>query len=92
MKRARDGLPAPPDWVAAFGIGGGREPAEIHAGGCHMTGPRWRTVDRDEARRLLSSGVRACGHCQSDVQLHIFDLDRRGSPWWARAGPVELPP
>ncbi|WP_454337577.1 DUF6233 domain-containing protein [Streptomyces glaucescens] len=55
-------------------MGAGREPAEVHAGGCHMTGPRWRAVDRDEARRLLSSGIRACGYCQPDVQLHILDL------------------
>ncbi|MFI9343993.1 DUF6233 domain-containing protein [Streptomyces sp. NPDC052773] len=39
-----------------------------------MTGPRLRADSRDEARRLLSSGVRACGHCQPDVQLHILDL------------------
>ncbi|WP_318275663.1 DUF6233 domain-containing protein, partial [Streptomyces pharetrae] len=31
-------------------------------------------VDRDEARRLLSSGARTCGHCQPDVELHILDL------------------
>jgi hypothetical protein len=77
-ERGRQLRPAPPDWVAAFGIGAGRQPAEVHAGGCHMTGPRWRAVDRDEARRLLSSGVRACGHCQPDVQLHILDLRVRG--------------
>ncbi|HZF87557.1 DUF6233 domain-containing protein [Streptomyces sp.] len=73
-ERGRRLRPAPPDWVAAFVIGAGREPAEVHAGGCHMTGPRWRAVDRDEARRLLSSGVRSCGHCRPDVQLHILDL------------------
>ncbi|MGY1584584.1 DUF6233 domain-containing protein [Streptomyces sp. MN13] len=70
-KRGRLRRPAPPEWVAAVGIGAGREPAEVHAGGCHMTGDRWRAMDRDEARHLLSSGMRACSHCQPDLQLHI---------------------
>ncbi|MEV5343445.1 DUF6233 domain-containing protein [Streptomyces sp. NPDC052676] len=73
-ERGRQRRPAPPEWVAALGIGAGREPAEVHAGSCRMTGPRWRAAGRDEARRLLSSCVRACGHCQPDVQLHILDL------------------
>ncbi|OKJ71225.1 hypothetical protein AMK31_35655 [Streptomyces sp. TSRI0107] len=70
-KRSHLRRPAPPEWVAAFGVGAGREPAEVHAGGCHVTGDRWRAMDRDEARQLLSSGIRACSHCQPDVQLHI---------------------
>ncbi|WP_422641216.1 DUF6233 domain-containing protein [Streptomyces glaucescens] len=52
----------------------GREPAKVHTGGCHMTGPRWRAVDRDEARRLLSSGVRAYSHCQQEVHLRRHPL------------------
>ncbi|MER6376232.1 DUF6233 domain-containing protein [Streptomyces mirabilis] len=31
------------------------------------------TVPRDEARRLLTSGVRACTHCKLDAQLRILD-------------------
>ncbi|MGW8879323.1 DUF6233 domain-containing protein [Streptomyces mirabilis] len=30
-------------------------------------------VPRDEARRLLTSGVRACTHCKPDAQLRILD-------------------
>ena len=36
-ERGRRMRPAPPDWVAAFGIGAGRETAEVHAGGCHRS-------------------------------------------------------
>ncbi|WP_373464485.1 DUF6233 domain-containing protein [Streptomyces sp. V4I2] len=42
-----------------------------------MKGTRLRPVDRDEARRLLTAGLRACTHCQPDVQLHILDLATR---------------
>ncbi|MER6345098.1 DUF6233 domain-containing protein [Streptomyces sp. NPDC001595] len=73
-ERGRRRRPAPPEWVAAYGIGAGREPVEIHVGDCHMAGSRQRAVGREEARRLLSGGVRACVHCRPDVQLHILDL------------------
>ncbi|WP_405504499.1 DUF6233 domain-containing protein [Streptomyces purpurascens] len=39
-----------------------------------MAGSRRLAVSRDEARRLLSTGLRACSHCQPDVQPHILDL------------------
>ncbi len=86
-ERGRRQRPEPPDWVAAFGIGASREPVEVHAGACHMTGPRWRAIDRDEARRLLSSGIRACSHCEPDVQLHILDLAARVGPPHQRGPP-----
>ncbi|MGW3819400.1 DUF6233 domain-containing protein [Streptomyces sp. NPDC005046] len=43
-------------------------------GGCYAAGKRRRPVPRDEARRLLTAGVRACGHCQPDTALEILDL------------------
>ncbi|CAM5608402.1 hypothetical protein SGLAM104S_04856 [Streptomyces glaucescens] len=50
-----------------------------------QTGPRWRAVDRDEARRLLSSGVRAYSHCQQEV--HLRRHPRHGAcPRRPRAG------
>ncbi|MCX4617284.1 DUF6233 domain-containing protein [Streptomyces mirabilis] len=55
------------------GIGNGRPPIEVHVGGCYAAGKRRRTVPRDEARRLLTSGVRACTHCTPDAQLRILD-------------------
>jgi hypothetical protein len=44
----------------------------VHAGDCYAAGSR-RPIDRDEARRLLASGLRACPHCQSDIDLRILD-------------------
>jgi hypothetical protein len=72
--------PQPPDWVVQLGIGTGRPPVQIHTGGCHMKGTRLRPVDRDEARRLLTTGLPACTHCRPDVHLHILDLATRRWP------------
>ncbi|MFI9772715.1 DUF6233 domain-containing protein [Streptomyces sp. NPDC052415] len=71
--RGRQGRPAPPDWVVELGIGSSRQPVEVHVGDCHMTGKRRRAISRDEARRLLATGLRACLHCQPDTQLGIID-------------------
>ncbi|MFJ3363509.1 DUF6233 domain-containing protein [Streptomyces anthocyanicus] len=70
----RRNKPTPPEWIVELGIGTGRPPLQVHAGDCHMAGRRHRPVDRDEARRLLTQGLKACIHCQPDVLLHIIDL------------------
>ncbi|MHC3470749.1 DUF6233 domain-containing protein [Streptomyces sp. 7R007] len=57
-------------------MGAERRPLQIHAGDCHMTGSRRRPVSRDEARRLLTGGLRACTHCRPDVQLDVIGLSR----------------
>lgn len=72
----RKNRPRPAEWVVEVGIGTGKPPVQVHAGHCHMIGSRRRPVSRDEARRLLTDGLRACTHCQPDTQLHIIDLDR----------------
>lgn len=66
--------PAPPQWLVELGIGAGRPPVRVHAGTCHMAGKRRQAVSQEEARRLLASGLRACTHCEPDVQLRIIDL------------------
>ncbi|MGQ4465292.1 DUF6233 domain-containing protein [Streptomyces violaceoruber] len=76
----RRNRPAPPEWIVELGIGAGRPPLQVHAGDCHMAGKRHRPVDRDEARRLLTQGLKACIHCQPDVLLHIIDLSRAAGP------------
>ncbi|WP_307179758.1 DUF6233 domain-containing protein [Streptomyces africanus] len=48
-------------------------PSRSHAGDCHAAGNRRRPVDRDEARRLLASGLASCPHCHPDIELHILD-------------------
>ncbi|MFD5598358.1 DUF6233 domain-containing protein [Streptomyces griseorubiginosus] len=70
--------PRPPEWVVEVGIGVGRPPVQVHSGHCHMIGSRRRPVTRDEARRLLAEGLRACTHCQPDTELHIIDLATPG--------------
>ncbi|MEU4878779.1 DUF6233 domain-containing protein, partial [Streptomyces sp. NPDC021608] len=51
-----------------------------HAGDCHAAGKRRRPVDRDEARRLLADGLRACTHCRPDTRLNVIDLSRGPTP------------
>ncbi|MER6093397.1 DUF6233 domain-containing protein [Streptomyces bluensis] len=65
--------PRKPDWIVQLGIGAGHPPLQVHAGDCYAAGTRRRAIDRDEARRLLASGLPACTHCQPDVELRILD-------------------
>jgi hypothetical protein len=80
QEQGRQNRPEEPDWVVELGIGNGRPPIEVHVGGCYAAGKRRRPVPRDEARRLLTSGVRACGHCQPDTALQILDLSAGPAP------------
>ncbi|MCX4404911.1 MULTISPECIES: DUF6233 domain-containing protein [unclassified Streptomyces] len=48
-------------------------PIEVHVGGCYAAGKRRCSLPRDEARRLLTSGVRACTHCKPCAQLRILN-------------------
>ncbi|MGW1728966.1 DUF6233 domain-containing protein [Streptomyces sp. NPDC002306] len=73
----RQHQPTPPEWIVELGMGAGRPPVQVHAGDCHMAGGRHRPVDREEARRLLATGLTACTHCQPDTVLGILDLSAR---------------
>lgn len=77
--------PAPPEWIVELGIGAGRPPVQVHAGDCYMAGQRSRPVSRDEARRLIATGLRGCSHCRPDVRLNILDLSARRLPSAAAA-------
>ncbi|WP_308287150.1 DUF6233 domain-containing protein [Streptomyces liliiviolaceus] len=79
-----------PEWVVELGIGDGRPPAEVHAGHCYAIGKRRRPVSRDEARRLLAEGLRACSHCTPDTTLDI-PLSRRTAPTTAAHPPATHP-
>jgi hypothetical protein len=74
QEHGRRSRPRPPEWIVELGIEDGRPPIEVHIGDCHMAGHRRRPVSREEARRLLAAGLRACVHCQPDTLLHILDL------------------
>lgn len=71
-EQGRKNRPQEPEWIVELGIGSGRPPIEVHAGNCYAAGKRRRAVAREEARRLLDAGVRACTHCTPDTQLHIL--------------------
>ncbi|WP_333732569.1 DUF6233 domain-containing protein [Streptomyces sp. IBSBF 3010] len=73
QQRGAERRSAVPDWIVELGIGQGAPPIEVHAGGCHAAGGRRRTIDRDQARRLIADGVRTCTHCQPDVELRMID-------------------
>ncbi|MFJ2263509.1 DUF6233 domain-containing protein [Streptomyces sp. NPDC087844] len=60
-----------PEWVIELGMGAGHPPVEVHAGHCYAIGKRHKPISRDEARRLLDAGLRACGHCTPDTALDI---------------------
>ncbi|MCT9011667.1 DUF6233 domain-containing protein [Streptomyces rhizosphaerihabitans] len=74
QEQGRKNRSAGPGRVVELGIGTGRPPIEVHVGGCYAAGKRRCPVPRNEARRLLTSGVRACGHCQPDTALEVLDL------------------
>ncbi|MEU6534131.1 DUF6233 domain-containing protein [Streptomyces sp. NPDC046928] len=71
--------PRPPEWIVELGIGADRSPVQVHAGDCHMAGRRRRAVSRDEARRLLATGLEGCTHCRPAARLHIIELSTRRS-------------
>ncbi|MEV7856964.1 DUF6233 domain-containing protein [Streptomyces sp. NPDC088183] len=63
-----------------LGIGQGSPPTEVHAGHCHAAGKRRRVIDRDQARALLTDGIRACAHCRPDTSLGMLgplSIERR---------------
>ncbi|MES9558824.1 MULTISPECIES: DUF6233 domain-containing protein [unclassified Streptomyces] len=70
-RRAKRRPPAP-DWIVELGIGQGSPPTEVHVGHCHAAGKRRRVIDRDQARALLTDGIRACTHCRPDTSLGVL--------------------
>ncbi|MFB6811463.1 DUF6233 domain-containing protein [Streptomyces sp. NPDC056387] len=53
------------------GIGVGRLPVRVHAGGCWDARKRCTGMSMEEARRALAEGVQACPHCRPDAALGI---------------------
>ncbi|WP_404200107.1 DUF6233 domain-containing protein [Streptomyces tauricus] len=49
----------------------GNHAVEVHTGHCYAIGKRRRPISRDEARRLLDAGLRACSRCTPDTLLDI---------------------
>ncbi|MEU9333165.1 DUF6233 domain-containing protein [Streptomyces sp. NPDC048290] len=72
-QRGAAARPEPPDWLLEHGINRAAAPVAVHAGACHMAGPRSKGVPVDVARRALAEGVPACTHCRPDTELGIMD-------------------
>lgn len=70
---ARQPPAPPPDWLIEQGIGVGRRPVRVHAGGCWDASKRCRAAGADEVRRALVGGVEACPHCRPDTVLGVLD-------------------
>ncbi|MFJ2825648.1 DUF6233 domain-containing protein [Streptomyces toxytricini] len=69
----RQPAPEPPAWLIERGIGAGRLPVRLHAGGCWDTGKRRIPATPDQIRRLLAEGVTACIHCRPDTALGVLE-------------------
>jgi hypothetical protein len=67
-----DTRPPAPDWLLDRGLGG-RDPLYVHVGDCWNAGKRSTGIDREQARRALADGVKACPHCEPDNALGFID-------------------
>ncbi|MFI5642748.1 DUF6233 domain-containing protein [Streptomyces goshikiensis] len=65
--------PEPPAWLVERGIGVGRLPVRVHAGGCWDTRSRCTSADADQIRALLAQGIPACLHCRPDTALGVLE-------------------
>ncbi|MFD8951957.1 DUF6233 domain-containing protein [Streptomyces xanthophaeus] len=63
----------PPAWLVERGIGTGRPPVRVHAGGCWDTGKRCAPATPEQIRGLLAAGIPACTHCRPDTALGVLE-------------------
>jgi hypothetical protein len=82
-----------PDRIIETGIGQRREPLHVHVGGCHMAGQRQRPIDRVQALRALTDGVKEVSPAADPTPHCRFWTDRTPRPSrQAAAGPSCVPP
>jgi hypothetical protein len=72
-RRGRKARPPAPEWLIEVGLNPQAPPVFVHVGDCWMAGKRSRAVSREQARRALADGVRACRQCQPDTALGMLD-------------------
>ncbi|MCX5052127.1 MULTISPECIES: DUF6233 domain-containing protein [unclassified Streptomyces] len=65
--------PPAPEWLIELGLNRHTPPVYVHAGDCWNAGKRSRAISRDQARRALADGVKACPQCQPDTALGMLD-------------------
>ena len=63
--------PPEPEWR----LEGGRHPGPlfVHVGSCWDGRKRSRGITREQARRALAEGVRACPQCNPDAELRFLE-------------------
>ncbi|MEU5090080.1 DUF6233 domain-containing protein [Streptomyces sp. NPDC021356] len=71
--------PPVPDWIVELGFGAGNPPTRVHVGDCYAAVEGRRPIARDEARRMLTSGLPACTRCRPDRHLGILELKKPAS-------------
>ncbi|MCX5247828.1 DUF6233 domain-containing protein [Streptomyces sp. NBC_00201] len=72
-QRGIQARPPAPEWLIELGLNRHAAPVYVHVGECWNAGKRSRGVSRDQARRALADGVKACPQCQPDTGLGILD-------------------
>ncbi|MFG2789115.1 DUF6233 domain-containing protein [Streptomyces sp. NPDC048419] len=72
-RRGLKARPSAPQWLIDVGLNPKAPPLFVHVGDCWMAGKRNRAVSREQARRALADGVKACRQCQPDTALGMLD-------------------
>ncbi|WP_327691012.1 DUF6233 domain-containing protein [Streptomyces sp. NBC_00461] len=72
-QRGVQARPPAPEWLLEVGLNRHAPPVFVHVGDCWMAGKRSRAINRDQARRALADGVKACRQCQPDTALGMLD-------------------
>ncbi|MEW1630879.1 DUF6233 domain-containing protein [Streptomyces sp. NPDC089173] len=73
QQRAQRKAAATPDWVVELDRGTNSPYADVHTGGCHMLGKRWKAITREQAAQLINQGVNPCTHCRPDTELGLLE-------------------
>jgi hypothetical protein len=72
-QRGIQARPPVPEWLIELGLNRHAPPVYVHVGDCWNAGKRSRGISRDQARRALADGVKACPQCQPDTALGVLD-------------------
>ena len=72
-QRGVQARPPAPKWLLDMGLNPQAPPLYVHVGDCWNAGKRSRAISRDQARRALANGVKACPQCQPDTALGMLD-------------------
>ncbi|MEU6254027.1 DUF6233 domain-containing protein [Streptomyces sp. NPDC047043] len=72
-QRGIQARPPTPEWLLDMGLNRRGPALYVHVGDCWNAGRRGRAIGRDQARRALAEGVKACPQCQPDAAPGMLD-------------------